>query len=345
MDDAAIAFQLASGDSDHEQAAIIYRNSKGDYQFTMPGPFEGSLNTSEIYTGDLVVGDTTVAYVYTGCLDNISNNTNVPLYYMNDKVLRTRYKSYREFVGGDVADLDGVLDEGLGESISFDDAIKEALLLTFAFEGSSYTALTGNFDGQGISFGLLQWNIGQGTLQPLLQQMDSNHNQIMRSIFGTPYNSISTMLSLSKSDQLKWAASINDSNNALLPGWAQSFTALGNTAEFQAIQQSALNDYIIQAEKIYNDFGLTTERGVALAFDIAVQNWSVKAGTSIVNNSMTESQKLSAIANSVAMQSATAWQQDVLNRKMTIVNGTGTVHGKSYNLSSDYNIADRIIKK
>jgi len=114
MDDAAIAFQLASGDSDHEQAAIIYKNSKGDYQFTMPGPFEGSLNTSEIYTGDLVVGDTTVAYVYTGCLDNISNNTNVPLYYMNDKVLRTRYKSYREFVGGDVADLDGVLDEWLG---------------------------------------------------------------------------------------------------------------------------------------------------------------------------------------------------------------------------------------
>lgn len=35
--------------------------------------------------------------------------------------------------------------------------------------GASYTAITGNFDGQGLSVGVLQWNAGQGTLQHLLQ--------------------------------------------------------------------------------------------------------------------------------------------------------------------------------
>jgi len=35
--------------------------------------------------------------------------------------------------------------------------------------GPSYTSLTGNFDGQGMSAGILQWNAGQGTLQPLIK--------------------------------------------------------------------------------------------------------------------------------------------------------------------------------
>lgn len=35
-------------------------------------------------------------------------------------------------------------------------------------KGASYDAVTGNFDGQGISCGILQWNAGQGTLQHLV---------------------------------------------------------------------------------------------------------------------------------------------------------------------------------
>lgn len=36
---------------------------------------------------------------------------------------------------------------------------------------ASYTDLAGNFDGQGLSAGILQWNAGQGTLQTLLQRI------------------------------------------------------------------------------------------------------------------------------------------------------------------------------
>jgi len=135
---------------------------------------------------------------------------------------------------------------------------------------------------------------------------------------------------------------INDSNNKVLLDWKQRFIDLGNTKEFQEIQHEAEKQYISQAKNIFIKFGLTTERGLALAFDIAVQNWSVKAGTSIVNSSMTESQKLNAIAKSVVSQSASKWQSDVRSRKMTIVNGTGTVHRAFYNLV-DYDILDRIV--
>lgn len=48
---------------------------------------------------------------------------------------------------------------------------EKCFLLTAAFEGGGYTALSGNFDGQGVSFGFLQWNLGRGTLQPLIKAM------------------------------------------------------------------------------------------------------------------------------------------------------------------------------
>src|SRR5271167_1999153 len=45
------------------------------------------------------------------------------------------------------------------------------LSVSGAFEnggGAQYDTVSGNFDGEGISVGILQWNAGQGTLQQLL---------------------------------------------------------------------------------------------------------------------------------------------------------------------------------
>ena len=61
------------------------------------------------------------------------------------------------------------------------------LALTGTFETSSasplcFSSLSGDFDGQGISFGALQWNLGRGTLQPLLKAMDDRHPDILGEI-------------------------------------------------------------------------------------------------------------------------------------------------------------------
>jgi hypothetical protein len=47
------------------------------------------------------------------------------------------------------------------------------LKVTGTFESNTpqYDALTGNFDGQGISAGVMQWNAGQGTLQYLVKHI------------------------------------------------------------------------------------------------------------------------------------------------------------------------------
>lgn len=53
------------------------------------------------------------------------------------------------------------------------DWIKTALNITGHFEDSEdpFGGVTGDFDGMGISLGVLQWNIGSGSLQPLVKPL------------------------------------------------------------------------------------------------------------------------------------------------------------------------------
>ena len=66
--------------------------------------------------------------------------------------------------------------------------------ITGQFEVGSGSQISGNADGQGLSLGYLQWCIGEGTLQPLLNRMDSEYNSEMVSIFGANYTSVHAML-------------------------------------------------------------------------------------------------------------------------------------------------------
>ncbi|OYY91943.1 MAG: hypothetical protein B7Y45_00125 [Sphingomonas sp. 28-66-16] len=52
------------------------------------------------------------------------------------------------------------------------DWISAALELTGHFEEADapWSAVSGNFDGMGVSLGVLQWNFGQGSLQPLVRR-------------------------------------------------------------------------------------------------------------------------------------------------------------------------------
>jgi hypothetical protein len=70
----------------------------------------------------------------------------------------------------------------LSESIQF-----RCMALTGSFETDNsfpdcFAGLSGDFDGQGISFGVLQWNLGQGSLQPLLRKIINAEPEMVESI-------------------------------------------------------------------------------------------------------------------------------------------------------------------
>src|SRR5205085_988875 len=154
------------------------------------------------------------------------------------------------------------------------------LALTGSFETSCaapecFGGVAGDFDGQGLSFGALQWNVGQNTLQPMLREMDLAHNAVMRDVFAEQYAAVASMLEQPVAAQLSWARSIQEGRHAVSEPWNQIFRRLGTTDEFQAIQLKSAGEYFQTALQLMEQYTLHSERGAALMFDIAVQNGSI----------------------------------------------------------------------
>jgi hypothetical protein len=71
-----------------------------------------------------------------------------------------------------------------------------ALNVTGSFEGNvGWKNLAGNFDGQGISMGLMQQNLGQGTLQPLwIEALQRDRNSVSKELSSGQVLSMQRML-------------------------------------------------------------------------------------------------------------------------------------------------------
>jgi len=233
------------------------------------------------------------------------------------------------------------------------------LALTGSFETGAafpdcFAGLSGDFDGQGISFGVLQWNFGQGSLQPLLKRMCVDHNELAKSIFHNHYEELTAILTATKSEQLAFARSIQDPNRkTILEPWKGMFKSLGRSEEFQRIEADAANALYKAARQLCSDYGLWSERALALMFDIKTQNGSI--GSSVktqiladfaklppaLPNEKLETAKLRIIANRRAETAKAKWVEDVRARKLCIANGGGSVHGIKYDLEGQFGIGLR----
>ena len=215
-----------------------------------------------------------------------------------------------------------------------------------------FAGLCGDFDDQGISFGALQWNIGQGTLQPLLAQMNENHPDELAQIFGPNIDALRTMLGESRDEQLLWARSIQDPiRHVLFEPWLALFKTLGRTQEFQDIETQSAASIFQVATALCNEYDVSSQRAVALMFDIKVQNGGIKSWVkSQIQSDLDqldgngsgdvplEVARLRIIATRVAASANPKWVADAQNRKLTIANGEGVVHGNYYNLEGQYGI-------
>ncbi len=229
---------------------------------------------------------------------------------------------------------------------------QRCLALTGSFETGKYPpdcfcGITGDFDQMGLSFGALQWNLGQGTLQPLLIQMFNQHADVARNIFHEHFDVVSTLGTAPLADQLTFTRSVQ-TRGLLQEPWQGMLTALGRTSEFQGIQTDHASKVFQQAVQMCADYGLVSERAVALMFDIATQGGSI---SSIIRaqimtdfaqlpkpDSGNEVAKMCIVANRRAAASSPKYVDDVRIRKLTIANGTGTVHGIFYDLEDMFGL-------
>ena len=187
---------------------------------------------------------------------------------------------------------------------------------------------------------MYQWNIGSGSLQPLLSDYVTGYPTEAETALGSDY--YEGILDLLESDnQLQWVIDNMHENGVLKSDWKAALENMCRQPNFQQIQRNHTTSYVNQAKSLFKKYGLTTERSLALCFDISIQNWTAK---NVVDTSgMTESQKQLALVQGALNNTSSKYQDDVRSRKMTIVNGTGTVHGITYNLQDKYGLTDAVI--
>jgi len=230
------------------------------------------------------------------------------------------------------------------------------LALTGTFETNQplpgcFSGLSGDFDGQGISFGALQWNFGQQSLQPLLQEMLQAHHQVMETVFHSQLPVLTEALNAGQEDLMSWARSIQHPvKHTLHDPWRGMFKSLGRTDECRAVQTDQAENMFHKAEDYCREYDLWSERAMALMFDIRVQNGSISrlvraqiqadiqelAGD--LDEAGLEQAKLRIIANRRAEASNPRWVEDVRTRKLCIANGEGRVHGRHYDLEGQYGL-------
>jgi len=241
-------------------------------------------------------------------------------------------------------------------AITKEPLLYRCLALTGSFETSEgvpgcFAGLSGDFDGQGISFGALQWCLGQGSLQPLLAEMLQTHEELVKDIFDDNTAVLRAMLGEDRDEQMTWARSIQDRQKSRLhEPWRGQFKTLGRHKAFQDVQVRTAQGLFEQALDMCHTYGVTSERAAALLFDIKTQNGSIKpvVKAQIENDfkrlersaggADDEVARLRIIANRRAEAANPRWIEDVRRRKLTIAEGGGVVHGNRYNLATQYGI-------
>jgi GH25 family lysozyme M1 (1,4-beta-N-acetylmuramidase) len=256
-------------------------------------------------------------------------------------------------------------------SMTQDEVLDHATDVTAQFETSvrvpeAYEGTSGDFDGQGMSHGFLQFNLGSQSLQPIFKDMLNLYPSVVLKAFNNDtarYNEFRDMMLTTTNtvtQQVAWASKYTDPNNKhqLLPPWQGYFRNMGATPEEQSLQKKYSADWRNQAKSLFTKYGLKTRRGLAFAFDVAVQNWSVRTSakggmsetldTQIAGVSSTlsaqdsDTQRMGYIRDAVVFQSSSAYQSDVRTRKQLFITGTGTVHGLAFNVA-DYQLTWDIV--
>lgn len=147
-----------------------------------------------------------------------------------------------------------------------------------AFEGGTphYTDLTGNFDGQGLSAGILQWNAGQGTLQGLLINNIAPKMgwDKMQTFF---HSDIHHFAMLRGQDAITWCLDhyIQTGTTHIDPAAQNCWVAMLNQPESIAGQvEAAKNWQLMRANKLaaqYVPDHIDSTRCLSFFFDVVVQ--------------------------------------------------------------------------
>ena len=223
------------------------------------------------------------------------------------------------------------------------------LNITKQFEGADFDTVTGNFDGQGMSFGILQFNLRSETFQNYILNYV---NMMVHDYFPVK---IDYLQKANGQEAVTWAKDIMlDMNGNVKPEWETAWKKFLVNPTVINLQKNACSRYFHQAKCLAGRFGFKQEDRIAMAFfyDCAVQVWSMDSNmmflgeeqaenilemydsdnrTLWIGADLTEWQKrLIIIAHVRAMKCKPEWRNAFFVRKATIALGYGIVNKQKF---------------
>ncbi len=224
--------------------------------------------------------------------------------------------------------------------IALEAAQEMALKITTYFEGGksmNYQALADDFDGQGTSFGLIQWNFGSDTLGPLLKKMLDQDPTAFAACFDedADYDTIKKAITdKKKADQLKWA---RDRIKNKRKAWESAFTKIGSNESFNKIQRTeASGQYHPLAVKVIKNIRDITStllvnvevRSYCAIFDLCVQNGGIDNAITEIKKRVTDEKPatqldlMKIVVTERSRKASAKWVSDCLSRRMGILTGS-----------------------
>lgn len=235
--------------------------------------------------------------------------------------------------------------------LSYRALVLEATIETDLPAPDCFAALVGDFDGQGFSFGALQFAFAAGSFGELVAQVDATHPGLVDDLFHANAASLRMAIAAGRDGRVAWAQTIQEPNgHAIFEPWRGLIRSFGRTPECQDAQVKSAEGRWLKALGMCREYGLWSERGAALMFDIVVQNGSISPDVKqqilgdverlprTLSRADAEVERMKIVGRRRAEASNPRWVPQVLARKLMIATGIGTVHGRPFDLEADYGL-------
>jgi len=218
---------------------------------------------------------------------------------------------------------------------------ERCLQVTAAFEGHGFGLAKGNFDGAGITWGVIGFTLSNGEIQAILKTAEQQAPGTLARVMGPLAVHWQAITAQPVAKQVAWADanSAGQTKEKLPAAWLEAFARLGEEPAIKRLQmQRAYDRYFVPCAASARTLGLHSELGVALAFDVHVQNGSFKADAfaraAALPAGTPEPLRRAQLAEAAASTARPQYRADVRSRKATIATGQGVVHGGAYTLAA-----------
>lgn len=246
-----------------------------------------------------------------------------------------------------LTDTGSVTDETWRSIVGTDEPsiFQRCLQVTASFEGTQFTEVVGNFDGAGITWGIIGFTLSNGEIGQILAEAQQRYPDLVVKAFGDDAAEIIKIAGPTTSPAAKtaWADSVSRGANkyGVAAPWKTYFHDFGSFREIQKLQIDRAHDaYWTGAVKDAAALDMREELDLMLFYDIRVQNGGMKskgrmakAQAAIAQQNPATAAARRQIVAQVVADTIGKYKQDVLLRKTAISAGVGKVHGAQYRLA------------